>query len=106
MLLPKQENLIFPNHLESTPYVYYSKILGPFYRRKLKQVLDLLPTEKKESVLEIGFGSGVALKELASRFEKVFAVDIHDCFEPVQSMLARENIDNVTLLKHDIFSHS
>lgn len=101
--LPLKQNICFPENLDSSPHVYYSKYLGFFYRMKLKNLFNYLPKQSSGQVLEIGFGSGIALKELASRFNNVYAVDIHDNITDVEQMLKKEKISNVYLSKHDIF---
>jgi len=70
---------------------------------KLKNLCNYLPKQNGGKILEIGFGSGIALKELAGRFNTVYAVDIHDNITDVEQMLKKEKILNVYLSKHDIF---
>ena len=104
MRFPKKENLDFPEHIDSSPHVYRSMIMGPLYRKKLALLTDYLPELKTKRVLEIGFGSGIALPELSERSDEVCALDVHDHFTPVQNMLVKENLKNVRLYKHDIFA--
>ena len=103
MKYPDESNLRFPRDHESSPRLYYSKLLGPFYRRKLEMLCDCLPRERVPHILEIGFGSGIALKELAGRSEKVTAIDVHPHQAAVEEMLRREAVANVRLRTHDIF---
>ena len=104
MLLPRKEYMQFAKDHGSTPQHYYSIILGWFYRQKLELLYHLLDQRKQGKVLEIGYGSGISLKELSVRFDEVYAIDIHDFAASVQTMLYREAIRNVTLYHHDIFS--
>jgi len=101
---PQKENICFPVDLDSSPHHYYSKISGWFYRKKLSLLCDYLPKEKANKILEVGYGSGILLKELSKRFNEVHAIDVHGKMADVKEMLKREKIDNVFLHHHDIFS--
>lgn len=101
--LPEEKNITFPKNLESSPHIYYSRMTGPFYQGKLRMLCEFLPEPREKNILEIGFGSGVMLKELASHFEKVYALDIHDRFLEVQQMINKENLPNIQLVHHNIF---
>jgi len=89
----------------SAPQHYYSAILGYFYRQKLEMLCDFLPANKQEKVLEVGYGSGICLKELSGRFHEVHGIDIHDLEPLVKQMLERERVFHVKLHQHDIFSN-
>ena len=106
MLFPKKQNITFPEDLDSSAHVYYAPIMGHFYQRKLELLCHFLDGQQERRVLEIGFGSGMALTELSRRFEKVDALDIHDHFKEVEDMLQREGIKNVSLFQHNIFERS
>lgn len=105
MRLPEFKNInLFPEGLENSPDVYFSLLMRPFFRRKLKMMVDLLPaTQRRGRALEIGYGCGIALKELSCRFDRVVAIDIHKHRSQVEEMLEFESIENVTLHRHDIF---
>ena len=96
MQFPTKKNINFPKDCASTPALYYSLLLGWVYRYKLKMLFDYLPEKKMPKVLEIGFGGGIALKELSNRFYEFYAFDLHDHF-------TKENIHNGRLIDHDIF---
>lgn len=106
MKWPRREHMQFPPDVESSPQLYYSKILGPFYRGKLGLHMTFLPKEGIGKLLEVGFGSGIALKEFASRAKTVFAIDIHEYHSAVEKMLTGEGIDNVRLFRHNIFDEA
>jgi len=66
-------------------------------------LFDYLPEKKMQKALEIGFGGGIALKELSNRFDEFYAIDLHGHFEQVIEMLQKENIHNGRLMNHNIF---
>jgi SAM-dependent methyltransferase len=66
-------------------------------------LFDYLPKEKLPKAMEVGFGGGIALKELSKRFDEFYALDVHDHFAQVNEMLKKENIHNGRLIDHDIF---
>ncbi len=101
--LPRKEDLEFARNHECSPQLYYSVVFGRFYRKKLQMLLDLLPKEKTGKILEIGFGSGIALKELSKRAEHVHGIDVHDLSASVQTVLDKNSIQNVRLHQHNIF---
>lgn len=105
MKFPKKENMKITQDRDCGPHVYYSLIMGHFYRWKLALLCNYLPCAGAKRILELGFGSGIALKELSGLAEEVVAIDIHDSMEDVSSMLKKEGIGNVTLFKHDIFKN-
>jgi demethylmenaquinone methyltransferase/2-methoxy-6-polyprenyl-1,4-benzoquinol methylase len=45
----------------------YDLFSGPFERKHVEEALALLSSEEGESVLEVGFGIGHALKDLGER---------------------------------------
>ncbi len=100
--LPEKQNMKFPKNFDACPDCYYWPFYGRFYQKKLEMLFDFIPA-KGQTVLEIGFGAGIAFKELSKRFKKVFAIDVHPHFADVKSMMANENMKNIELLKHDIF---
>jgi SAM-dependent methyltransferase len=104
MLLPRKDHLEFARHHECSPQLYYSPLLGPFYRKKLQLMIDLLPVEPVGTIVEVGYGAGIALKELSRRARSVAAIDVHHLSSHVELMLDRENVHNVKLYRHNIFS--
>jgi ubiquinone/menaquinone biosynthesis C-methylase UbiE len=67
---------------------YYKPLTGRLYRARLRLALDLLGDGPFGSFLEIGYGSGIFLPELARRSSRLVAVDIHGESEKVGEMLA------------------
>jgi SAM-dependent methyltransferase len=76
-----------PKTHEDDPVDYYYKPLtGRIYRSRLQLVAGLLGGGYG-SLLEIGYGSGIFLPELAGRTDRLVAIDIHGQAEPVERML-------------------
>jgi SAM-dependent methyltransferase len=71
---------------------YYMPVVGPMYRRRLDLAAELLGPGHG-SVLEIGYGSGVFLPQLAAQRSRVVAVDRHGCGATVRSLVQREGVD-------------
>lgn len=103
MKFPRAENMVFPLDIGISPHLYYSKIFGFLYRHKSRMLIDFLPKSKTDKILEVGFGSGIALKELSKRAEKVCGVDIHEHIPYVEEMLIKEDLHNIQLFQHNIF---
>jgi SAM-dependent methyltransferase len=82
------------------PY-YYSRLTGWGYRKRLSMAVSLVGGQNYGSLLEIGYGSGIFLPELASHCQKLTAVDTHRKAALVSTMLASEGIE-ARLLTGDI----
>lgn len=62
---------------EADPIRYYrAPVVGRFFRRRVAKCIELLPGG--ESVLEIGYGSGVAFLNLARLYPTIHGIDVHD----------------------------
>lgn len=60
-------------------------------RQRFRMALSLLPSSVGR-LLEVGYGSGVFMPELARRAQELFGIDIHDHHEEVARALASINI--------------
>ena len=78
----------------------YRPLLAPIMRRRFALILDLLPRERVQRMLEIGFGSGVFMPELASRCEEMYGIEVHSEVDKVQSRLAECGVP-VSLSRQD-----
>jgi ubiquinone/menaquinone biosynthesis C-methylase UbiE len=63
--------------------------------------LAFLDSNRYDSLLEIGFGSGVLLPELAKYSKKTLGIDIHSHIKDVKKMTLKENV-NAALSKGSI----
>ena len=89
----KEEAKKFYDHISGS----YDWLGGIFERRPAGKVLDYLKIQSGETVLEIGFGTGYCLQQIAMSVEnsgKVYGIDISEGM--VQS--ARERLNKASLL--------
>ncbi len=91
MKLPKRENLIVTNEEDPLNFYYYP-FIGWVYRKRLKNTLALLGDRKFETLLEIGFGSGILFLELAERARELHGIEIHDQIQQVTEKMRNEGI--------------
>jgi SAM-dependent methyltransferase len=67
-------------------------VLGTILRSRYHLALSLLPAEPVDRLLEVGYGSGVFLPELARHCRRLYGVDIHDHSAEVAEQLARSGL--------------
>ena len=80
---------------ERDPIRFYSwPVVGSLYRRRMERCLEYL--NHGDSVLEIGFGSGVALPYLTWKFSRVFGIDPESEIDAVENK--RVHLRNGTVL--------
>ncbi len=68
-------------------------VLGWISRQRFHMALALLPKDRRQRLLEIGYGSGVFLPALHARTRALFGIDIHDRNTAVEDALARINVN-------------
>lgn len=100
LVLPRRGE-IEKSHADDPLDYYYHPLTGWVYRRRLAMGLALLGEGPFGRLLEIGFGSGILLPELARRAAEVHGVDLHERGEPVERMLRARGIA-ATLRRGDI----
>lgn len=71
---------------------YYRPLTGKIYRDRLEISMSLLGDKKYDALLEIGYGSGLLLPELARRTNRLVAIDIHGQADEVYRMLEHEHV--------------
>ncbi len=71
---------------------YYRPLTGWIYRDRLEMSISNLGDQKSEALLEIGYGSGLLLPELARRTKRLVAIDIHGQAPEVYRMLEHEGV--------------
>src|SRR5919204_615688 len=70
------------------PTDYYSRPLtAPLYRARLRDALALLGPGPFDALLDVGYGSGVFLPELARRTRRLVGVDVHAGRAGVEAMV-------------------
>jgi SAM-dependent methyltransferase len=72
---------------------YYRPVTGRLYRGRLELAAELLGPGPFDALLEIGYGSGVFLPELARRAKRVAGVEVHDRRDDVNEMLGRYDVE-------------
>ena len=81
---------LLPKTAPDDPVDYYFKPLtARLYRARLRLAGSLLGRGPYESLLEIGYGSGIYLPELSRRARRLTGIDIHGESESVGEMLSR-----------------
>jgi SAM-dependent methyltransferase len=71
---------------------YYKPITGPVYRTRLEMGIKLLGNHQYDSLLEIGYGSGLLLPELAKHARRLTGIDLHTKSAEVYKMLEHEKV--------------
>jgi ubiquinone/menaquinone biosynthesis C-methylase UbiE len=71
----------------------FRPLLSFIQRRRFRIVLSLLGENRFQRLLEIGYGSGVFMPELARRCEELYGIDIHPNHESVAASLATLHIN-------------
>jgi SAM-dependent methyltransferase len=66
----------------------YRPLLGTITRARYKLVLSLLSSERRGRLLEVGYGSGVFMPELAHFCDELYGIDPHPMPQQVEELLA------------------
>ncbi|MBA2384709.1 MAG: class I SAM-dependent methyltransferase [Actinobacteria bacterium] len=90
--LPPRE--LVPKPAADDPVDYYYRLpTARIYRARLRLAGRLLGSESYDSLLEVGYGSGIFLPELARRTSRLAGIDVHGASEQVNEMLARLGLE-------------
>ncbi len=89
--LPTRSLLTKTNAEDPLDY-YYHWLTGPAYRKRLQLAVSMLEERRYDSILEVGFGSGILLPELFRRSNKLYGIETHDQIEAVRRMLKAEGV--------------
>lgn len=89
--VPRREH-IHGTHETDPLHFYYKFGIRWIFRKRLEMVLELMGPDRYGELLEVGFGSGIFLKELAARCEQLHGIDVHENFHLVEEMLGKEDI--------------
>jgi 2-polyprenyl-3-methyl-5-hydroxy-6-metoxy-1,4-benzoquinol methylase len=81
---------------------YYRPFTGKIYRDRLEISMSMLGDKKSEALLEVGYGSGILLPELARRTQRLVAIDIHGEVAQVYKLLEHEAV-NAELHRGDLY---
>lgn len=86
--LPPREALPKPDPDDPLDY-YYRPLTAWLYRARLRLALRLLGDGPYQSLLEVGYGSGILLPELSRRADRIAGIDIHPAREAVETAMER-----------------
>jgi SAM-dependent methyltransferase len=90
--LPPRE--LVPKPAPDDPVDYYYRLpTARIYRARLRLAARLLGSERYESLLEVGYGSGIFLPELARRCSRLAGVDVHGASKQVEVMLTQLGLE-------------
>lgn len=70
----------------------YKPLLGLLQRTRFRLINRLLGDEKVDTILEVGYGSGVFMPHLKERCNRLYGIDIHARNEDVEKVLARHGV--------------
>jgi SAM-dependent methyltransferase len=70
----------------------YRPLLGSISRTRFRLVVSLLDEQRSGRLLEVGYGSGVFMPELARFSDELYGIDIHEMTQPVTESLAKVNV--------------
>jgi len=70
----------------------YDGLLGYVSRQRFALVRSLLPKRRARKLLEVGYGSGVFLPELAQHADALYGADIHERPAEVTAVLAKAGV--------------
>jgi ubiquinone/menaquinone biosynthesis C-methylase UbiE len=72
----------------------YRPLLGTISRTRFRLVVALLDQlQRRGRLLEVGYGSGVFMPELARRADELYGIDLHRMTEPVEAALKRFEVN-------------
>jgi len=67
----------------------FRPILGSIQRARFRLLLDLFADDRFERLLEVGYGSGVFMPELARRCRELYGIDVHEQTDQVAAALRK-----------------
>jgi ubiquinone/menaquinone biosynthesis C-methylase UbiE len=82
--------------LDKHTRLIYHPLAGILYQKRFQMVVACLG-EKKNKILEIGFGRGILLGELSAHCDQLYGIDIHHRIDVVNNMLQKERVGNIVL---------
>ncbi|MFL5946349.1 MAG: class I SAM-dependent methyltransferase [Gaiellaceae bacterium] len=92
LTLPARFQLTKPDPDDPVDY-YYRPLTARLYRARLRLALDALGKERFETLLEVGYGSGIFVPELSRHCNHIAAIDLHGQADRISAMLSDLGID-------------
>lgn len=90
LTLPKKNNLTKTTWEDSFD-LYYTPFVRYVYLHRFKMAAELIGKKRYNSLLDIGFGCGIFLKELHTHAVSLYGIDLHDNIDEVLRMAHNEN---------------
>jgi len=69
---------------------YFWPLVGSLYRRRVERCLN--QCIGGESVLDVGFGSGITLLNLARSYRRIYGLDLHASIDKVTALCKRHGV--------------
>jgi 2-polyprenyl-3-methyl-5-hydroxy-6-metoxy-1,4-benzoquinol methylase len=91
-----------PNNADDPLPYYYKPFIGSIYCSRIEQGLNLL-TPPYESILEMGYGSGLLLPSLSDMCNSLSGIDLNSNPKQVGKILFKNNV-NCSLVKGDVLA--
>lgn len=82
------KGILEPNNSDDSFYHHYRPLVGVFFRERARRAFSLL-TPPYESILELGYGSGIILSNLAALGKKISGIDLNSDPERVELNLKK-----------------
>src|SRR5579862_3426787 len=101
LLLPPRELVTKPDAEDPIEY-YYRPLTRCLYRARLRDTLLVLGAGPYQAILDVGYGSGVFLPELARRTKRLVGIDVHSGRDGVAEMATGLGIE-VELLDASLY---
>jgi 2-polyprenyl-3-methyl-5-hydroxy-6-metoxy-1,4-benzoquinol methylase len=101
LLLPPRRALAEVDADDPIEY-YYQLHTAWLYRARLRLALKVLGDGPFESLLEVGYGSGILLPELSRRAARITAIDVHAHANAVDLSMKELGVD-ATLMRASLF---
>jgi SAM-dependent methyltransferase len=101
--LPPQGSLTPSSNTDPIDY-YYKPIVGRLFVARINTVLGLVTPGNYETILEIGYGSGLLLPSLVRHADRYVGIDIAPPSESLRSLIKKLDLhpDKVALVHGDI----
>ena len=92
LLVPPRD--IVPKTGDDDPLdFYYRRFTTGLYRGRLQMAVDLLGAARFASLLDVGYGSGIFLPELARHTDRLVGLEVHDEAPRVHGILRRLDLE-------------
>ncbi|MBL7147212.1 MAG: class I SAM-dependent methyltransferase [Nanoarchaeota archaeon] len=93
LIIPKKSELINTSSTGEDPLDhYYNPIVGYIYKKRLKLCWNLIKNKKFDTILDIGYGSGIFFPTLKNISNKLYGLDEHKLDREVAASLNKLSV--------------